>query len=52
MELHPYFWDRDMYEAAVENGLVVQAFAPLGNGNMEARKRFHKEGEDIVKKGT
>ena len=32
IEVHPYCFDNDIIECCQENGIIVQAFSPMGSG--------------------
>ena len=40
IEIHPYFMDKDIVLACQEFGVIVQAYSPLGNGNMGSRSHY------------
>ena len=39
IEAHPYYVDQDVVDVCREFGIVVQAYSPLGNGQLESRKK-------------
>ena len=42
IEFHPYLADKDIVDACRERGILVQAYAPLGNGvkeNIHGRRK-------------